>query len=61
MKGKQVIKALEQAGWVLKGVRGSHHFMTKDGKKVPVPVHGGSDIGTGLLAKIQKQTGVMLK
>ena len=56
-----MIKALEQAGWVLKGIRGSHHYMTKDGKKVPVPVHGSSDIGTGLLVKIQRQTGVKLK
>ena len=28
---------------------------------VPVPVHGARDIGAGLLAAIQRQTGVRLK
>jgi len=28
---------------------------------VPIPVHGATDIGKGLLAEIERQTGVKLK
>jgi predicted RNA binding protein YcfA (HicA-like mRNA interferase family) len=42
-------------------VHGSHHILTKEGKAVPVPVHGGRDLGAGLLAAIARQTGVKLK
>ena len=61
MNGKEVIARLRVAGWVLDRVHGSHHVLTKGGKAVPVPVHGSRDIGTGLLAAIQRQSGVKLK
>jgi predicted RNA binding protein YcfA (HicA-like mRNA interferase family) len=61
MTGKQVVAKLQDAGWVLDRIRGSHHILTKDGKAVPIPVHGSRDLGAGLLAKIQRQTGVKLK
>jgi predicted RNA binding protein YcfA (HicA-like mRNA interferase family) len=61
MNGKQIISKLKVAGWVLARVNGSHHIYTKDGKAVPVPVHGTKDIGAGLLAAIERQTGVKLK
>jgi predicted RNA binding protein YcfA (HicA-like mRNA interferase family) len=59
--GKQVIAKLRAAGWSLERIHGSHHILTKDGKAVPVPVHGSRDLGAGLLAAIQRQTGVTLK
>lgn len=61
MTGKDVIAKLKAAGWALDRVNGSHHVLTKDGVAVPVPVHGSRDIGIGLLAAIQRQTGVKLK
>ncbi|MCW5618247.1 MAG: type II toxin-antitoxin system HicA family toxin [Nitrosomonas sp.] len=61
MNGKQIIKKLESEGWQLKRVSGSHHIMGKDGKIVPIPVHGSTDLGKGLIAKIEKQTGVKMK
>jgi predicted RNA binding protein YcfA (HicA-like mRNA interferase family) len=61
MNGKQVIKLLEKEGWKLDRVTGSHHLLEKDGKVVPVPVHGTTDLGKGLIAAIQRQTGVTLK
>ncbi len=61
MTGKDVIAKLKAAGWLLDRVHGSHHIMTKDGRAVPVPVHGSRDIGAGLLAAIQRQSGVKLK
>jgi predicted RNA binding protein YcfA (HicA-like mRNA interferase family) len=61
MNGKQVIKKLESHGWRLVRVKGSHHMMEKEGRTVPIPVHGSTDIGSGLLAKIERQTGVKLQ
>ena len=61
MTGKEVIAKLKAAGWLLDRVHGSHHILAKDGRAVPVPVHGSRDLGTGLLAAIQRQSGVKLK
>ena len=61
MTGKGAIAKLKAAGWILNRIHGSHHILTKDGKAVPVPVHGARDIGAGLLAAIQRQTSVKLK
>jgi len=61
MNGKQIIKILVEHGWTLERGSGSHHIMEKDGRAVPIPVHGPRDIGKDLLAKIQRQTGVKIK
>jgi predicted RNA binding protein YcfA (HicA-like mRNA interferase family) len=61
MNGKEVIAKLKAAGWKLDRVNGSHHIMAKDGKSVPIPVHGTKDLGSGLLSAIQRQTGVKFK
>ena len=61
MNGSDIIKRLKSAGWNLKRIRGSHHMMEKKGRVIPVPVHGSADIGKGLLAEIERQTGVKLK
>lgn len=61
MNGNEIIKQLKVQGWRVKRVRGSHHMLEKDGRVVPVPVHGTADIGKGLLADIERQTNVKLK
>jgi predicted RNA binding protein YcfA (HicA-like mRNA interferase family) len=61
MNGNEIIKKLKSGGWQVKRIRGSHYMMEKDGRIVPVPVHGSADIGRGLLSAIEKQTGVKLK
>lgn len=61
VNGKEVIDRLSRQGWVLARIHGSHHILTKDGRAVPVPVHGSRDLGAGLLAAIQRQTGVKLR
>jgi len=60
MNGREVIRKLQAAGWREARISGSHHILQKDGKSVPVPVHGGRDLGIGLIRKIEKQTGVKL-
>jgi len=51
--GREVISALERAGFAVARVRGSHHFLVHgDGRRTVVPVHSGETIGPGLLAQI---------
>jgi predicted RNA binding protein YcfA (HicA-like mRNA interferase family) len=51
--GKALIAALEKAGFVVRRIRGSHHFLKhEDGRTTTVPVHRGETIGPGLLTKI---------
>lgn len=61
MNAKEIIAKLKASGWSLNRVHGSHHIMTKGGQAVPVPVHGSRDVGAGLIAALQRQTGVKLK
>lgn len=61
MTGKDIIKILRQQGWEILRISGSHHRMGKNTLRTTVPVHGNRDIGKGLLAANEKQTGVKLK
>ena len=61
MSGKEVIAKLKAAGWKVDRIVGSHFVMVKAGRAVPVPVHGSRDLGAGLLAAIQRQSGVKMK
>jgi len=40
--------------------QGSHYHLGKKNKRVTVPIHGAKDLGKGLLAAIERQTGVKL-
>jgi predicted RNA binding protein YcfA (HicA-like mRNA interferase family) len=53
LKGREIIRALEKAGFEVVRQKGSHARMKHpDGRVVTVPVHAGQDIGRGLLRKI---------
>jgi predicted RNA binding protein YcfA (HicA-like mRNA interferase family) len=57
VSGRQVIRALQKAGFFVIRVKGSHHFMRHpDGRTTVVPVHAGETIGPGLLNQILKDT-----
>lgn len=61
MNGKEVIKILEKYGWEVLRTSGSHHRLGNGSKRTTVPIHGKRDLGKGLIAAIEKQTGVKLK
>jgi len=61
MTGKEIIKILEQHGWKVLRISGSHHQMGKGKLRTTVPLHANRDIGKGLLSTIKKQTGVKFK
>ncbi len=55
----KVIKALSKIGFKIARKHGSHVVLKHpDGRLTVVPVHAGEEIGSGLLAKIIKDTGL---
>lgn len=61
MTGSEVIKRLNAKGWVVLRINDSHHRLGRGKKRTTVPIHGKRDLGKGLIAAIEKQTGVKLK
>lgn len=53
LRGEQVVRALEKAGFKVARVTGSHHIMRHpDGRGTTVPVHPGRDVAKGTLRGI---------
>lgn len=57
MKDKDLMKKMQQNGWKLVRINGSHHVLQKDGKTEVIPIHG-KDVPRGLLEAILKRTGL---
>jgi predicted RNA binding protein YcfA (HicA-like mRNA interferase family) len=59
VNGRQAIRALQNLGFRLDRVEGSHHMMVKEGhpRTVPVPVHGSKTLPRGTLANIIRMAG----
>jgi predicted RNA binding protein YcfA (HicA-like mRNA interferase family) len=58
LSGREVVRALERAGFVLKRVTGSHHILVHPDDKTRrtiVPVHGRTNLKRGTLHGILKQ------
>lgn len=59
MRSSDIIKLLETDGWVLRSVRGSHHFFNHPTRAGHISVpHPKKDLGTGLVHKLLKQAGL---
>mgnify|MGYP003578456202 CR=1 FL=1 len=59
MNSKEIIKQLEQAGWVLRNVKGSHHVYEHPDRPGHISVpHPKKDLGIGLAQKLLKQAGL---
>ena len=61
MSGKGLARLLEQHGWSLQRVNGSHHIYTKHGSaiRISVPIHGNAPLKTGLLHHLLKLAGLL--
>lgn len=59
MRSAELIKLLEAEGWLLRGVRRSHHVFShpQRGGHISVP-HPKKDLGIGLAHKLLKQAGL---
>jgi len=61
LNGRDVIRALEKAGFVVVRIKGSHHIMVHRDDRTRmtnVPVHPSSDLARGTLRDIIKQAGL---
>ncbi len=56
ISGKAFAKVLEQNGWVLLRIQGSHHIYGKPGvpDRISVPIHANKSLKTGLLRHFLK-------
>ena len=56
LSGKDFATRLEQNGWELKRIKGSHQVYTKPGVplRISVPVHGNKPLKKGLLIHLMK-------
>lgn len=52
LTGKEMIRFLETQGFVLRRVRGSHHFLERGDQRTSVPVHGNNSLKIGTLRSI---------
>lgn len=52
LTGKEMVDFLLKQGFVLRRIRGSHHLLEKNVLRVPVPVHGNSNLKIGTLRSI---------
>jgi predicted RNA binding protein YcfA (HicA-like mRNA interferase family) len=61
LNGRQIVRALERAGFRVLRASGSHHILGKPGvagSRVIVPVHGARDVPPGTVRSIITQAGM---
>jgi predicted RNA binding protein YcfA (HicA-like mRNA interferase family) len=64
VSGRNVVRALTRAGFVVDRIAGSHHVMVFPGdptRTVTVPVHAGRDLKPGTLRSIIRQAGMKVE
>jgi len=56
ISGKRLCRLLENKGWELKRINGSHHIFVKTGitTRISVPVHGNQPLKLGLQRHLMK-------
>ena len=61
ISGRDCIRALEKAGFVLARQKGSHMIMFQDDPAVTIPVPNRSELGRGLLRAIIREAGLSVE
>jgi predicted RNA binding protein YcfA (HicA-like mRNA interferase family) len=57
VSGKRMCQVLQEHGFTLERINGSHHIYRRGGDSpavIPVPVHGNHDLATGTQRKIMR-------
>jgi predicted RNA binding protein YcfA (HicA-like mRNA interferase family) len=54
--GRSFCRLLEENGWILLRIKGSHHIYGKNGRteRISVPVHGNKELSKGLVQHLLK-------
>jgi predicted RNA binding protein YcfA (HicA-like mRNA interferase family) len=60
ISGKRMCRILEQRGWTLARINGSHHVYRQSttGQRTTVPVHGNDDLKPGTQRSIMRDAGL---
>ena len=60
ISGKKLCKLVEDQGWELKRINGSHHIFAKIGEdaRISIPVHGNKLLKIGLQRYLMKIAGI---
>lgn len=63
LSARAVLQKLARAGFRILYIKGSHYYLKHPITKriTSIPMHGGKDIDRGLLSKIIKQAGLLVK
>jgi predicted RNA binding protein YcfA (HicA-like mRNA interferase family) len=61
VSGRDLARAIEQGGWVLARINGSHHIYTMKGRqeRIVIPIHGNKPLKIGLLRSLMKIAGIL--
>ncbi len=61
VSGKKLCRIVEQKGWLLKKVTGSHHIYQKPGVSqiLSIPVHRNQDLKIGTLKALMRIAGLL--
>lgn len=57
MKDRELLKIMQQNGWKIDRINGSHHILKKCNQTEVIPVHG-KEISIGIANKILKRLGL---
>lgn len=60
LSGKEFARLIEERGWELARVNGSHHIYRKPGRteRISLPVHGSQPLKLGLQRHLMKIAGI---
>lgn len=60
LNGREFARLLENHGWELRRIQGSHHIYMKAGRseRISVPIHGNKALKEGLQAHLMKRAGL---
>jgi predicted RNA binding protein YcfA (HicA-like mRNA interferase family) len=60
LSGKQLARLLENRGWALLRINGSHHIYGISGSitRISIPIHGNSTLKMGLQRHLMKLAGI---
>ncbi len=60
VSGRDFARLMQQRGWQLARINGSHHIFTMAGRRerIVVPIHGNQPLKTGLLRSLMKIAGL---
>ena len=62
VNAKQLIKIREQKGFSFSRQSGSHAiYISDEGLRTTIPIHGKKELGIGLLKQIMKDTGLSIE